>query len=171
MERDVVLHPQEAIVYCDACGSTMTTEQQFCPNCGKAAGAVPLMPPAQSRMAGHIRLLGILWLAVSAFRLLPALIFLGMGPFWIGFIPHEVRPMIIGFMGMLGIFFLVGAALGFLAGWGLLERKPWSRTLALLLGVLSLLDIPIGTALGIYTLWALLPSKTEEEFRRLQKVA
>jgi len=37
-----------------------------------------------------------------------------------------------------------------MAGWS------WGRPVVLVLGVLDLLDIPFGTALGIYTLWALL---------------
>jgi hypothetical protein len=149
----------------------MVAGQQYCSRCGKQAGAAPLMPPARSRLAGHIRLLGILWLAVSAFRLLPGLLFLFAGPFWIGFVPAEVRAMVFGLVGIFGAFFLIGALLGFAAGWGLLERKPWSRTLTIVLGVFSLFDVPIGTALGIYTLWVLLPAKTEEEFRQLERVA
>lgn len=158
-------------MYCDACGGPMNSGQQYCPNCGKLVGAAPLMPPARSRLAGHIRLLGILWLALSAFRLLPGIIFLFAGPFWIGFVPPEVRHMVFGFVGLFGTLFMIGALLGFAAGWGLLERKPWARTLTIVLGVLSLFDLPFGTALGIYTLWVLLPARTEEEFRQLQRVA
>jgi hypothetical protein len=32
---------------------------------------------------------------------------------------------------------------------------------------LSLFDVPFGTALGIYTLWVLLPARSEEEFRQI----
>ena len=38
--------------------------------------------------------------------------------------------------------------------------------LALVLGFLALIDVPLGTALGVYTLWVLLPERSEEEFRR-----
>lgn len=149
----------------------MTAEQQYCARCGKQAGTSPLMPPVQSRLAGHIRLLGILWLAVSAFRLIPGLLFLMASPFWLQFVPHEVRHMVFGFVGFFGTLFLIGAVIGFAAGWGLLERKPWARTVTLVLGIISLFDVPVGTALGIYTLWVLLPARTEEEYRRLQRVA
>ena len=158
-------------MYCDACGAPMTPEQQFCQRCGKQAGAAPLMPPAQSRLAGHIRLLGILWLAVSAFRLIPGLLFLLASPFWMQFVPPEVRHMVFGFVGLFGTLFLIGAIIGFAAGWGLLERKPWARMVTLILGLVSLFDVPVGTTLGIYTLWVLLPARTEEEYRRLQRVA
>jgi hypothetical protein len=40
---------------------------------------------------------------------------------------------------------------GLLAGYGLLRRRPWARVLAIVVGALHLYNIPIGTALGIYT--------------------
>jgi hypothetical protein len=36
------------------------------------------------------------------------------------------------------------------------RRRPWSRLMALMLGSVDLLLLPYGTALGVYTLWALL---------------
>ena len=43
-----------------------------------------------------------------------------------------------------------------LAGWGLTKRREWARILAIILGVIHLLAFPVGTAIGAYTLWALL---------------
>jgi hypothetical protein len=71
----------------------------------------------------------------------------------------------------LGGLLLVGAVVGIVTGWGLLERQPWARTLALVVGCFSLLDMPFGTALGIYTLWVLLPARSEEEYRRMARAA
>jgi hypothetical protein len=67
--------------------------------------------------------------------------------------------------------FLGGAVLGIITGWGLLQRQSWARMLAIIFGCFSLLDIPLGTALGIYTLWVLLPSKSEEEYRQIASAA
>jgi hypothetical protein len=61
--------------------------------------------------------------------------------------------------------------IGFIAGWGLLSREPWARMLAIILGAVSLVDVPFGTALGIYTLWVLLPARSEEEFRQISNAA
>ena len=71
----------------------------------------------------------------------------------------------------LGGLLLVGGVIGIVAGWGLLERQPWARMLAIVLGCFSLLDMPFGTALGIYTLWVLLPAASEEEYRRIARAA
>ena len=57
-------------MFCDRCGTKLAEGQRFCPSCGKPAGAVPLMP-VQGRIAGHVRLLGILWLASAAVHLIP----------------------------------------------------------------------------------------------------
>jgi hypothetical protein len=72
----------------------------------------------------------------------------------------------------LGIIILAKAALGFAAGWGLLQREPWARTLTLILAFISLfLNIPIGTAMGVYTMWVLLPSSAEQEYHALVAAA
>ena len=154
----------------DRCGARLHDSQSFCPACGKAAGTVPLMP-VQSRIGGHVRLLGILWLASSAMYLIPGLFLTSFfGNFW-SFLPHGVPFFVHSLMRAAGVFFLAGAILGIAAGWGLLERQPWARMLAIVLGCFQLLHMPFGTALGVYTLWVLLPAKSEEEYRRMSRAA
>jgi hypothetical protein len=63
-------------------------------------------------------------------------------------------------LAMFGVLHLVLA-------WGLLERESWARMLGLVLGFLALLRFPLGTALGIYTLWVLLPEESGREYDRL----
>ena len=53
---------------------------------------------------------------------------------------------------------------GIIGGIGLLNHYPWARILVLILGILKLINIPIGTALGIYTIWVLLNDETEKLF-------
>ena len=61
---------------------------------------------------------------------------------------------------------------GFIAGWGLLNRQGWARSLAIVMGVISMFfNIPFGTALGVYTLWVLLPLQSKEEYERYQRPA
>ena len=50
-------------MFCDRCGTRLSDPANFCPTCGKTARTTPLMP-VQSRIAGHVRLLGIFWLAL-----------------------------------------------------------------------------------------------------------
>ena len=162
-------------MFCDSCGVQIQAGQSFCPRCGKAI--VGGVQPGSSRVARHTQLLGILWVAYSAFvalvsililvffqHMLPAI--LAAEPPQHGGPPPEVvfgimRPL----MHFMSIFLLCKAAAGVVAGVGLLQRAEWSRMLAIVLGCLSLINAPFGTALGIYTLWVLLSPNAELEFR------
>jgi hypothetical protein len=158
-------------MYCDRCGTRLSESPQFCPTCGKPAGTMPMMP-VQGRIAGHVRLLGIFWLAISVFRLIPGFFLLSFFQrgMW-GVFPPEMPGFVFGLLRGIGFLMLAGAAVGIIAGWGLLDRQPWARMLTIVLGFLNLLDMPFGTALGIYTLWVLLPAQSEEEYRRISRVA
>jgi hypothetical protein len=46
----------------------------------------------------------------------------------------------------------------------LLTRKPWARALAIVVGLVSLINVPIGTTIGLYTLWALTQPAAAEYF-------
>ncbi|HUB02419.1 MAG TPA: hypothetical protein VL983_07025 [Terriglobales bacterium] len=81
--------------------------------------------------------------------------------------PPEVFLWLRPFLGVIGWLILLKGAAGFITGWGLLQREAWARVLALVMGFLALLSVPIGTALGIYTLWVLLPAESEKEYRAL----
>jgi hypothetical protein len=70
-----------------------------------------------------------------------------------------------------GWLILAKAATGFFTGWGLLQREAWARTRALVVGFVALLNIPLGTALGIYTLWVLLPTQSDDEYKALAQAA
>jgi hypothetical protein len=150
-------------MFCIRCGAALQPGQSFCPGCGKPTRSAPLMP-VQS-------LLAIFWLAISAFRLVPGLVLLTMfGPDG-RFLPADVPGFVNGIIQTVGYLFIGGALAGLLAGWGLLSRQPWPRMLLIVLGCFSLLDMPFGTALGIYTLRVLLPAQSEEEFRHIANAA
>ena len=55
-----------------------------------------------------------------------------------------------------GSIMVVRSALALIAGWGLMERTQWGRVVAIVAAFISLIRIPIGTALGIWTLVTLL---------------
>lgn len=64
---------------------------------------------------------------------------------------------ILGFTGVaLGVFMLILSVPGIIAGAGLLKYRPWARILTIVLSALNLMNIPIGTILGIYGLWVML---------------
>lgn len=66
----------------------------------------------------------------------------------------SVLPLILSGFGLLGI----------LGGIGLLSYRSWARILVLVLSALSCLNVPIGTAKGVYSIWALLQDDTLDLF-------
>lgn len=158
-------------MYCVRCGVQMQESQQFCPACGTPVRGATTLMPVTGRIAGHIRLLGIFWVAISAFRLIPGLVLMSLFRHGWGFLPPEVPFFVHGLLRGVGTLLVLGALLGLVAGAGLLQRQPWARVLAIVLAFINLVDMPLGTALGIYTLWVLLPAKSEEEYRQLARSA
>ena len=78
----------------------------------------------------------------------------------------EVALMVLGIFKVFLPILLGGfAVLGILGGIGLLGYKPWARILVIVLSALSCLNVPIGTAKGVYSLWALLQDDTMDLFQ------
>ncbi len=156
-------------MFCNGCGNTIEAGRRFCSYCGKEfLGPSEMLQASCGRVYAHVRLLSIFWLAYSALNVLAAFgmfivantIFLhapASGPSWTPGFMHAI-------LGILSVFILVKAALGFAVGWGLMNHAPWARILALILAFVSLFNIPLGTALGIYTLWVLLPADSERQY-------
>jgi hypothetical protein len=167
-------------MFCTYCRAPLQPDQRYCGTCGNpAVGNVPL-PPAAGRVASHARTLGMLWIAFSALHLLRGGgVLLGarmmrlIDHTWSDDLPWAwpVGDVFNSFLSFLGVMAVLMAVTGFLAGLGLLERRPWARSLAIVLAVIALLHPPLGTALGIYTLWVLLPAQSEEEYRRTARPA
>ncbi len=185
-------------MYCGHCGGPVMPGQVFCSKCGTAvsgAGASPSAatptppqssagptgPPPQtspgyaqsSRVARHLSALGIIWIIFSALRLIPGLAMMFFGhmrfPFMMMPIPAPLRLSLAPFLFGIGVLVAGFAIAGVIAGWGLMARAPWARMLAIVLGVISLIHIPFGTALGIYTLWVLVPAGADTEYQRLAR--
>jgi len=54
-------------MFCDSCGTALLPNQTYCSSCGKQIrGGIHISYPRRGRVQEHIRLLGILWLALGA---------------------------------------------------------------------------------------------------------
>lgn len=156
-------------MYCVRCGRPMQASETFCAACGRPVRDIPLMP-TQSRIAGHVRLLAIFWIALSTFRILPALVLgaiSGTSPDFPPGAPEFVHQILIG----VAAFLFLSGGLGVVAGVGLLNRASWARMLSIILGCIGLIDMPFGTALGAYTMWVLLPAQSEQEYQQISRAA
>ena len=158
-------------MFCDQCGAPLQPSQQRCARCGKEViKRIEAVDVQKNRVQEHVRLLGILWMAYSALNVVGGIILIVIsntlfGRFSQAGPPPEVTSWLRPFLTVIGCLILAKAAASIIAGWGLLQREPWGRTLALVVGFISLFNIPIGTALGVYTLWVLLPARSDEEYR------
>lgn len=164
-------------MFCDGCGGALQADQDFCGRCGKEVkGGTHLAYPRRSRVQEHIRLLGILWLGLSALNAVGGGVLLIIANTLVLHI-HELGgpPSASGFLhpllSFIGILVLGKAAAGFAAGWGLLQRESWARVLTLVVAFISLFSIPFGTALGVYSLWVLLPAQSEREYEEQVRAA
>jgi hypothetical protein len=174
-------------MFCDKCGTQLSPGAQFCSSCGKSVGSVPVrstipataavQPSCDTRVRRHIQLLATLWLVNGILRfaevgsifiagqMLPFLLGWGLGGRY-GTWPFNFLPF--GLYSIGALLAIFGVAHLILA-WGLFQREPWARVLGLVLGFLALLRPPFGTALGIYTLWVLLPEHSGQEYERLSR--
>ena len=66
-------------------------------------------------------------------------------PIWV---LTSVMPIFVGLPAIIG-------------GIGIYFRKNWARMVLIFVGAVALIDFPLGTALGIYTLWVLLQPETK----------
>jgi len=169
-------------MFCNHCGGEVQPNQRFCAQCGRPAVAAlppPVAPSAAAgRVARHVQMLAVFWIALSALNLLKAggrlagaHVIGRWGHQWFddsgwGFPAGEILPAVLSTMGLIS---LVLACVGFVVGFGLIERRPWARTLAIVVAIIALLHPILGTVLGIYTLWVLLPGDAETEYGKISR--
>jgi hypothetical protein len=116
-------------------------------------------------MTTHIKILAWLHIVFGLFGAFLAVVILGGTMFGAAFAGSFKDSAIVGLAGgVAAIFFGAMAAFQLIAGWGLLKRMPWARILTIVLGVISLIRFPFGTALGVYTLWVLLSKEGASQF-------
>jgi hypothetical protein len=128
-------------------------------------------------MEQHIKILGVLnivWGAMGALGGLVILLVFGSAFGIVGTAIHHdadaaIALPIIGLVGgAIAFFLLLLSVPSIVAGIGLLNFKPWSRILTIVVSAFHLLSIPFGTALGIYGLWVLFSQESQRFLVRPQ---
>ena len=123
-------------------------------------------------MQTHVKVLGVIYLAVGGLMLMAALFLVVAMGGAAGIVGATAEPEdaaiaipVLGFAGtalaaFLGMFSLPSL----ITGYGLMNFKPWARIVGIILSAISLINIPIGTIVGAYGLWVLLSKETEQLF-------
>jgi hypothetical protein len=123
-------------------------------------------------MDTHVRVLGVIYIALGILGLMgAALMLIGFGGA-AGIINASADPdeaalaiPILSIVGTALVIFLFAFSLpSIITGIGLLYFKPWARVLGIVLSAVSLLGFPWVTILGIYGLWVLFSKDTERLF-------
>lgn len=122
----------------------------------------------EQQLDQHVTVLG--WLHIIGnlfFLVIGGFIFMLLGG--IGAVSGDAQAVavlsIVG-LSVAGLLAILGLP-GIVAGFGLLAHKSWARYLAIVLGILNLLNFPIGTVIGAYTVWVLMQEKAAEYFAQL----
>jgi hypothetical protein len=168
--------------FCSRCGAPILPSQlppgQPPPGQPTYAAYPPApMPMYVPRVQRNLQALGVLWCILGVYRVVTGLIgviFLRaftshrfddswmFGGRWHG--PMNMPMWFEGMWPLIMVVTIFAAGLALCAGFGLLNRRPWGRVVAIIAAVLALLKFPLGTALGIYTLWVLAPGASGLEY-------
>lgn len=116
-------------------------------------------------MATHVKVIGWSYIILGIFGFLSALalgVLISAGG-WISGDQTAITVLTIISIIVGGL--VVGISIpGIITGVGLLANKGWARVLAIILGILNLPAFPVGTILGVYTLYIMLDSETSRLF-------
>lgn len=120
-------------------------------------------------MEKHVTVVGVIHIALSALGILGAMtafLFIVGGGMIGGFFAGDET--VVAITTVVGSVIALWVALlcvpGIIGGVGLLRWKSWARYLVLVLAVVVLFNIPIGTAVGVYSIWVLVQDETARLF-------
>ncbi|MBL7852218.1 MAG: hypothetical protein JNN04_15045 [Cyclobacteriaceae bacterium] len=121
-------------------------------------------------MESHKRILGIIYIVTGIlllFGMMIASFFISLIIPWLADAAGDeqwVFTWLVPLFRTVAIFICVFIALpSLIAGWGLLNGRTWAMTLALIVGCLRLFSFPIGTAIGIYTIWVYVEDSRQKQ--------
>jgi hypothetical protein len=86
-------------------------------------------------------------------------------------IPHEVLSVVPIILLLVAICTMTVSIVGIVGAIGVLKRKEWGRIVMLVVSFFNLLRIPLGTILGVYTIWVLLNDEIIKIFNPQQERA
>jgi hypothetical protein len=119
-------------------------------------------------MDKHVDIISILWIVSGSLGILLAIF-----AFWllwgITFVPNigYEATYILRLVATWGsIFLAVFSAPEIIGGIGLIKRKEWGRIVVLVVSFFNLINFPLGTALGIYSIIILMKEETAKLFSR-----
>lgn len=111
----------------------------------------------------------VAWLMVVGHTLtlcMGVFVFLLLGGIGLAVGEDPARPILITTSVITGLFLVALAVPGLAAGIGLLTRQGWARFLAIVIAILGMINIPLGTLIGVYSAWVLFQDSATDYFAR-----
>ena len=153
-------------MFCESCGTQVQPGQAVCSKCAK-----PLIGYVQraNRMEHHLHLLGIFWIVYSILHGIGGAVLLMLANTLFGSMRHQIgAPLFLQpLLSFIGVLLLAKGIVGVAAGYGLMQRAAWARITTIVLAFIAMLNVPFGTALGIYTVWVLLSPGADTQYQTL----
>ena len=120
----------------------------------------------QRNMKQHVSFVGALHIGFGILGLLGAFaLFIGF-QFLFELVEHEpIAQKVLSYVGnSAALIILFFSSLGVIGGIGLFSYSAWARVLVIIVSAINCLNVPIGTAKGIYSIWVLMQPETIELF-------
>lgn len=118
-------------------------------------------------MDRHINVVAALQVGLSILTIIIGILIYVIFYYAGDFAQDEQSRFIVSTVGnVLVIFFIAISIPGLIAGLGLFKRKEWARVLTLIISVLELFNFPLGTAVGVYSIWVLVHNDVVAEFKK-----
>ena len=121
-------------------------------------------------MKQHVSFVGALHVGFGILGLLGAVAIYLSFIFVFDFVEQEpVAQKVLSFVGnTLSLIILFFSSLGIIGGIGLFSYKPWARILVMIVSAINCLNVPVGTAKGVYSIWVLMQPETIDLFEPTQ---
>lgn len=118
-------------------------------------------------MERHINVVAALQIGLSIFGIVLGIVVFTVLNITVSFVDEMEAQKVLTIIGNVLIILFVSLSIpGIIAGIGLFKRKEWARILTLIISVLDLFNFPLGTAVGVYSIWALVQPEIVEEFNK-----
>lgn len=118
-------------------------------------------------MEKHINAVAALQIGLSIFNLVIAFLIFTILKLVISFVDDQNGELVLSVIAnVIAIIFIVVSIPGLLAGFGLFKRQEWARILTLIISAIEVFNFPFGTAIGIYSIWALIQPENVAVFSK-----
>ena len=122
-------------------------------------------------MENHVKAVGIIHIAFSVMGIIAAIIVFTVLNIIAKMPDVDAEAVhVLQIIGMVLPWFIIVLSLpGVIGGIGLLKQQNWARILILIKAFLDLVSFPLGTAVGIYSIWVPFDKRTTKIFAESKK--